>query len=429
LTFLGSALSAEGHRHVLYQTGPGNSRPPNLVSPQICGDMCYTITAMQRRFLWQRAHWPHLRVDLAQLAGALSGASFDQGEVAGALRALGTADLEQASLDTLADTAIETSQIEGEQLAPDSVRASLARRLSLAPASPSQSDPRVDGIVAITVDAQQQADAPLTKERLLGWHAGLFADAPRSLTVGAWRTVRDDPMQVVSGPVNARIVHFEAPPAQRIDEEMLAFLDWFETPSDLPPLVRASIAHLRFLTIHPFSDGNGRIARAIADLRVGRGQRRIAQYVSLSRQIRKERDDYYRAIEGAQRGDVDVTAWAQWFIECYRRSMSGTLRSIDGLMHASRFWGEHRDVEINARQRRVLARYLAGDFEGWLNSRRYAAIAKASPDTAQRDLADLVDKRILVRNGGKARKTSYRLQERFDPHRRDDVDGAPESIE
>jgi Fic family protein len=356
-------------------------------------------------------------VEVGRLAGALSDTAFEQGEVAGALRTLGEDDRERAVLDTLAETAIETSQIEGERLTAESVRASLARRFAVDAAPSRDADPRADGIVAMTVDALQNAEAPLTKERLLRWHTDLFADAPRSLTVGEWRTVRDDPMQVVSGPVQARVLHFEAPPASRVDEEMRSFLEWFEAPSSLPPLVHAAVAHLRFLTIHPFSDGNGRVARAIADLRLARAQPRIAPYVSLSRQIRKERAEYYGAIERAQRGDADVTPWSDWFIGCYRRARADTLRSIDDLMRATRFWREHRDVELNARQRKVLERYLGGEFEGWLNSRKYAVIAKASPDTAQRDLADLAEKRIILSNDGKARKTSYRLADDFDPNR------------
>jgi len=355
--------------------------------------------------------------DVGRLASALSGTAFEQGEVAGGLRTLGEADRERALLDTLAETAIEASQIEGERLTTNSVRASLARRLAVGGNRLGHTDPRADGIVAMTVDALQNADAPLTKERLFRWHADLFSDAPRSLTVGEWRTVRDDPMQVVSGPVNARVVHFEAPAASHVDLEMQAFLQWFEAPSALPPLVHAAVAHLRFLTIHPFSDGNGRIARAIVDLRLARAQPRIASYVSLSRQIRKERAEYHSAIERAQRGDADVTPWSDWFIGCYRRATADTLRSIDDLLRATRFWRERRDVELNARQRKVLERYLGGEFEGWLNSRKYALIAKASSDTAQRDLADLSEKGIILSNGGKARKTSYRLADDFDPNR------------
>ena len=306
---------------------------------------------------------------------------------------------------------MDTSEIEGEHLTPESVRASLARRLSQGPSSQGPDDPRVDGIVAMTVDARGRADAPLTRDRVLGWHAELFASAPRTVTIGEWRTGHDDPMQVVSGPVSNRVVHFEAPPAEHVDAEMGAFLNWFEAGSDLPPLVHAAIAHLRFLTIHPFADGNGRIARAIADLRIARSHERIASFVSLSRQIRKERAEYYGALEAAQRGDLDVTAWVRWFVNCYCRATEHTLDSVDDLLRANKFWSRHREVEINARQRRVLERYLAGDFEGWLNSRKYALIAKTSADTAQRDLADLVEKQLIVRNDGSARKTSYRLRD------------------
>jgi Fic family protein len=241
------------------------------------------------------------------------------------------------------------------------------------------------------------------------------------MTVGAWRAAKDDPMRVVSGPVSARVIHFEAPPAARVNDEMRAFLRWFEAPKGAKrrrtsPLVHAALAHLRFLTIHPFADGNGRIGRALADLVLARADQQVAPYVSLSRQIRKERAAYYDAISRAQRSGLDATAWVSWFIDCYRRAAADTLRSVDGIIRAAAFWRDHADVEINARQRKVLERYLAGDFEGWLNSRNYRAIAKTSADTAQRDLTDLAQKKLVFANDGKARKTSYRVGPAYDPH-------------
>jgi Fic family protein len=375
-----------------------------------------------RRYIWEKPGWPDLSVRLEDLAQPLATAHFARGEIAGVLRALGAADRERIELDALADTALETSDIEGERLSPDSVRASLARRLDLAHRVRSPADPRADGVVAMTVDATLNAAEPLTKERLFRWQADLFPDAPRSLTVGAWRKANDDPMQVVSGPVSARVVHFEAPPASRVAREMKSFLTWFESPQEqgappLPRLVHAALAHLWFLTIHPFADGNGRIARAIADLALARAEQQVAPYVSLSRQIRKERNAYYDAIRSAQRGGLDVTAWTLWFIDCYRRAMADTISSVDGLLRAAAFWRDHTGTEINARQRKVLERYLAGDFQGWLNSRNYSAIAKTSADTAQRDLADLVGKKIAFANDGRARKTSYRLDPAYDPRR------------
>jgi len=371
-----------------------------------------------RRFIWEDPRWPALYVEEAALSRQLAAAAFGQGSVAGALRALGLADRGRVQLEAFAETALDTSAIEGEALDPESVRASLARRLSLERDASGTTDARADGAVAVTLDATRDASEPVTAERLFAWHHAFLPDAPRGLLIGAWRTAADDPMQVVSGPVSARVIHFEAPPAVRVPAEMAAFIDWCEAPSDSPPLVRAALAHLSFETIHPFADGNGRIGRALADLMLARGNTAIAPYVSLSRQIRADRSAYYAAIEKAQRGAVDATPWARWFIDCYRRATDETLRSIDGMMRASMFWRDHADAEINARQRRVLERYLAGGFEGWISARNYTAIAKTSDDTAQRDLAALAAQGIILANPGKARKTSYRLRDEYDPHTR-----------
>ncbi|MBV9080097.1 MAG: Fic family protein, partial [Elusimicrobia bacterium] len=329
-----------------------------------------------RRYIWELPGWPELTIQLDEVEERLSAAQFALGEVAGVLRTLGSADRRTIELDALADTALQTSEIEGEHLSADSVRASLARRLGLDHLASAPTDPRADGVVAMSIDATLNAAKPLTKKRLVEWQSGLFPDAPRSLTVGDWRGVKDDPMRVVSGPVSARAVHFEAPPAARVKEEMRAFLRWFEAPPAanrraVPPLVRAALAHLRFLTIHPFADGNGRIGRAIADLVLARADSHVAPYISLSRRIRKERAAYYEAISRAQCSGLDATAWTAWFIDCYRRSTADTLRSADSLIRAATFWRDHAGVEINARQRKVLERYLGGQFEGWLNSRNY----------------------------------------------------------
>jgi Fic family protein len=372
---------------------------------------------MERRFIWQQSDWPALRVDAVALAERLDRIAFRQGEVAGALRAIAAVDRDSLEQDAFTQTAVETSAIEGEHISVQSVRNSLVRRLGLGNGSLQATSREADGIVAVTVDALRNSRLPLTRHRLLRWNDDLFPGAPRSITVGAWRTVKDDPMQVVSGPVTARVVHFQAPPAVRVETEMNAFLGWFEQRSTLAPAVHAAVAHLRFLTIHPFSDGNGRIGRAIADLDIARDPKHVAPYVSLSRQIREDRRAYYLEIERAQRATVDVTQWAAWFCDCYGCALSHTLQSIDGLLRANAFWRANSGVEFNARQRKVLERYLAGDFTGWLNSRKYRAITQVSLDSAQRDLSDLAHKRIIFANDGKARKTSYRLSEEFDPNR------------
>jgi Fic family protein len=369
-----------------------------------------------RRYLWQVPGWPSLQVDLASVP-ELHDAVRSQGEVAGVLRALGRNDRARAELDALAETALDTSAIENERISRDSVRASLLRRLREGgPPRPEAEDPRADGVVAVTLDAIQNAREPVTRARLYRWQTLLFPDPPASLALGKWRRVLDDPMHVVSGPAGRPTIHFEAPPAAQVDAEMRALLEWIEAPDASPALVKAAIAHLRFLTIHPFADGNGRVARALADLLIARGSPETAAYVALSRQILKDRERYYDALQSAQRGELDVTAWVRWFVGCYRRASNETLRAIGGYLRAAAFWHDHREAELNARQRKVLERYLAGGFDGWINSRNYSAIAKTSTDTAQRDLADLVAKGLIVSNDGRARKTSYRLSDEYDPH-------------
>jgi len=364
---------------------------------------------MPSKFIWQRPEWPDFRFDERLLAEPLRAAAFEQGEVAGALRTLGRDDLDRAQFDALTDTIRETSEIEGEHLRPESIRASLTRRLAFGDASPDATDPRADGVVAMTIDAMKRAGEPLTRERLFRWHDELFADAPRSLTVGAWRVPADDPMRVSSGPAGSEIIHFEAPPAAHIDEAMSAFLTWFENQHASPALLTAALAHLWFVTIHPFADGNGRIARAIGDLAVARREPRIAPYVSLARQIRKDRTLYYDTLEETQRANLDVTTWMLWFVACYRRAIAATLRSIDDLTQANHFWNDRAGTEFNARQRKVLERVLAGGFDGWINSSKYAKIAGTSPDTAQRDILDLVAKGVVVANDPATRKKTYRL--------------------
>jgi Fic family protein len=370
-----------------------------------------------RRFIWEDPRWPRLAVDYEAAAPALFAASFALGRVGGALTSL--ADSEQATVefDVLADTVLTTSEIEGEHISRDSVRASLARRLHrAAPGELRTDDVSADGIVAVTVDAIQDANAPLTADRLWQWHNDLFPDAPRSLTVGT-RGPDDDPMRVVSGPVQRRHVHFEAPPAAAVAGEMDDFLTWVES-RDRPPesIAKAALAHLWFLTIHPFADGNGRIGRAIADLILARGATGTTAYVSLSGQILKERTQYYAALESAQRGSLDVTQWVIWFAGCYERASRATFALIQELLSAAAFWRAHATTDFNARQRKILQRYLAGGFEGWLNSSKYSKMADCSQDTAQRDLADLLARGVIIANDGSARRTSYRLPSEFDPN-------------
>jgi Fic family protein len=275
----------------------------------------------------------------------------------------------------------------------------------------------VEGIVEVMLDATQHYAQPLTKERLLGWHAALFPTARsgmRRITVGAWRTAASGPMRVVSGPVGRERIHFEAPEAERLEGEMAAFLDWFNGPSPTDPVLRAGIAHFWFVTIHPFEDGNGRIARAIADMALARADGTDQRFYSMSSQIEAERRDYYDQLEARQRGGLDITQWLAWFLGCLGRALGGGDRVIGSVHYKARLWQRASARPINDRQRAVINRLLDG-FEGFLNSSKYATMARCSHDTALRDIKELLDWGILVKNPGGGRSTSYRLADPDSP--------------
>jgi Fic family protein len=374
---------------------------------------------MVRRYIWEDAGWPNLTVNEAALETEFTTLAYRAGRVAEVLYQLGVDEQRRILFDALTDTAVETSAIEGETLSVASVRASLARRLNLPLGDDGPTDARAEGVVAVTVDAVQRPDRALTESRLHHWHTLIFPDADPQLTIGAWRSRPEDSMQVVSHAERLQpTIHFEAPPGPSVHGEMNRFLKWFDSPSPAPmqrPLIHAAVAHLWFVTIHPYGDGNGRIGRAIADLALARHDPNIAESVSLSRQIRTERKSYYDALERAQRGSLDVTPWVSWFTGCYGRAVDHTLAVGREMIQARSFWTDHADATINDRQRVVLQRYLAGAFEGWINTSKYAALAKTSPDTAQRDIAALVAQNILVPNGSRGPRTSYRLTDTYDP--------------
>jgi Fic family protein len=385
-----------------------------------------------RQYIWQDSGWPNLIVDEAALEGEFTTLAYQAGRVAEVLYQLGADEQRRVLFDTLTDTAVETSAIEGETLSVASVRASLARRLNIPNVDDGPTDARAEGVVAVTVDAVQRAGRELTEARLHHWHTLIFPNAEPELTIGAWRSRPEDSMQVVSHAERLRpIIHFEAPPGPSVYGEMNQFLKWFASPAPTPmqrPLIHAAVAHLRFVTIHPYSDGNGRIGRAIADLALARHDPEIANSVSLSRQIRTERKSYYDALETAQRGSLDVTPWVSWFTGCYGRAVDHTLAVGREMIQARSFWTDHANATINDRQRVVLQRYLSGVFEGWINTSKYAAIAKTSPDTAQRDIAALAAQNILVPNGSRGPRTSYRLSDTYDPQIRRGVQ-PPQDVE
>jgi Fic family protein len=325
--------------------------------------------------------------------------------------ALGFKVKEEAVLQTLTDDVLKSSEIEGEKLDADQVRSSVARRLGMDIGGLKPADRHVEGVVEMMLDATQRYRDPLTRDRLFGWHASLFPtgrSGMHPIAVGAWRTDSTAPMQVVSGPVGRERVHFEAPAAARLDEEMQRFLDWFNGDAALEPVLKAALAHLWFVTIHPFDDGNGRIARAIADMALARSEASAQRFYSMSAQIRVERADYYRILEQTQSGTLDITPWMEWFLACLTRAIEGAQAALSGVIARSRHWEQLRDVPMNDRQRLVVGRLIEG-FEGKLTTSKWAALTKSSQDTALRDIQQLVERGVLVRNQAGGRSTSYSL--------------------
>ncbi len=309
---------------------------------------------------------------------------------------------------------VKSSEIEGEVLDAEQVRWSVARRLGLEIGGLKAPDRDVEGVVEMMLDATRNYDQPLSAERLFAWHSSLFPtrrSGMRKIRTGAWREDGTGPMQVVSGPIGHERVHFEAPAAAKLDQEMSGFLDWINdtdprTGVDL--VLKAGLAHLWFVTIHPFDDGNGRIARAIADLVLARSEGSPQRYYSMSAQIRRERKAYYDILEQTQKGTLDLTPWLDWFLACLGRAIDGAQTTLALVLAKARFWQALQAVEINARQRLLLNRLLDG-FEGALTTSKWAKIAKCSPDTALRDILDLVECGVLVRGLEGGRSTSYAL--------------------
>lgn len=365
-------------------------------------------------YLYQQSTWPQFIWQAAQLEPLLGAMRHQQGRVLGHMQALGFAVQAEATLHTLTLDVLKTSEIEGEILLADQVRSSLARRLGLPDGGLAPAERRVEGVVEVLLDATQGFAQPLTDERLCSWQAALFP-AGRSglqrIVVGAWRTGARGPMQVVSGAVGREKVHFEAPDAAQVPAEMARFLAWFNSSPTLDAVLKAGVAHLWFVTVHPFEDGNGRLARALTDLLLARADATAQRFYSLSAQLRLERAAYYAHLEAAQKGGLDITDWLVWFVGCLGRALAATEHTLAQVVAKARFWEQHTDYQFNARQQRLLNQLLDG-FEGKLTSSKWAAIAKCSPDTALRDIQALLDQGILVREAAGGRSTSYRLAAR-----------------
>jgi len=314
-------------------------------------------------------------------------------------------------LRTLTLDVVKSSEIEGEVLDDVQVRSSIARRLGIDIGALAPADRHVDGVVEMMLDATQNYRAPLAAQRLFGWHAALFPtgySGMAKIAVAAWRDDHAGPMQVVSGPIGRQKVHFEAPMAGRLPAEMAAFLDWFDGDVTIDPVLKAALAHLWFVTIHPFDDGNGRIARAIADLALARAEGSTQRFYSMSAQIQLERDGYYAVLEQTQKGTLDVTLWLRWFLACLDRAFDGAENVLASVLRKARLWDSIAGAPINARQRKVINRLLDG-FDGKLTTTKWAALTKTSADTALRDIGDLVALGVLVKDEGGGRNTSYSL--------------------
>ncbi|HEV3430395.1 MAG TPA: Fic family protein [Paraburkholderia sp.] len=362
-------------------------------------------------YIWQAGDWPDWRFDIAALAGPMVEASRAQGVLMGRLADVGMRLRDQASLAALTEDVLKTSEIEGERLSAASVRSSIARRLGVDIGALAPVDRHVEGVVAMVLDATASNRQPITRERLFGWHAALFPTGYAGLsriTVGAWRDDATGPMQVVSGPIGRQRVHFEAPPAPLLEAQMQRFIDWVNAPTPIPPLIKAGLGHLWFVTLHPFDDGNGRIARAIGDLLLARADGSTQRFYSLSAQIQRERKAYYEILERTQKGSMDVTQWLMWFLDTLHRAVDQAQVTLDSVLVKARFWHQWADTPFNERQAKLLNKLLDG-FDGKLTSSKWAAIAKCSSDTALRDINDLVARGMLRKAEGGGRSTSYEL--------------------
>ena len=362
-------------------------------------------------YIHKQPGWPDFHWDSETLASPLASVRHKQGRLLGKMEGLGFDLRSEASLSVLTSDVVKSSAIEGEALDPQEVRSSIARRLGLDAGGLPKASRNVDGIVEMMLDATQSYADELTEERLFAWHASLFPTGRSGMSriaVGRWRPEEAGAMQVVSGPIGRETVHFEAPTADRLQAEMTRFLRWFNTAPIIDPVLKAGLVHFWFVTIHPFEDGNGRIARAIADMALARADGTKERFYSMSSQIEVERKEYYRQLEFAQRGDLDITRWISWFLECLDRALDGAEQTLSGVLNKARVWEQINRQPVNERQRNVINRMLNG-FEGFLTTSKYAKLAKCSPDTALRDIRELAERGILLQNPGRGRSTSYRL--------------------
>lgn len=365
-------------------------------------------------YIWQEPGWPVFTWRSEVVIEALSRCNFKRGQFLGRVASLGLDQGLSARAEVLIAEVMQTSAIEGQNLDPNSVRSSVARRLGLPEAGLPKTDRYTEGLVEVLLDATGNHGQPLTPERLHGWQAALFPtgfSGLQRLVVGDFRG--DPAMQVISGPIGREKVHYEAPPGPRVAQEIALFLDWWrEKQGRMDGIIRAAIAGFWFVSIHPYEDGNGRLARALTDMALAQDEGLAVRFYSLSAQIMEERQGYYAVLESCQKGGLDITAWLDWFLGCFERALTRSDALIGKVLQKARFWEIHSQTQLSLRQRKVINRLLdagPGGFAGGLTNRKYAGITKASRATCYREIADLLDKNILSRNPGQGRSVSYDL--------------------
>ncbi len=363
-------------------------------------------------WIHEKPSWTRFSWDLEELTYTLSSIRHRQGLLFARMESLGFDLQGEAQLKMKSDDILSSSAIEGDLLDSEEVRSSVARRLNIEIGGIRSSSRYVDGIVDMAMDATQRWDEPVTSQRLFSWHAALFPagrSGMQKIRVAEWRQDENGPMQVISGPMGREQIHYEAPQAARIPEEMDRFLSWCNGEQNIDPVLKAGIVHFWFVTIHPFEDGNGRIARALADLFLARSDNSSKRFYSMSRQIGKEKSAYYHALETQQRSGSDLTLWLKWFLSCLDRALAKSEDSLSAILFKAHLWDYLKTIGVNARETIIINRMLGEDFKGFMHTSKYAKLAKCSIDTALRDIQDLKAKNILLQNEAGGRSTSYRL--------------------
>lgn len=362
-------------------------------------------------YIYQQKNWPNFSWDINQIAFLLTSVRHKQGKLTGRMMSLGFDLQNEAMLQTITQDVLKTSEIEGEHFNTDQVRSSVAQKLGMDIGGSIPADRHVEGVVDMLLDATQHYERHLDDERLFGWHAAMFPTGRsgiNKITVGSWRTPETGAMQVVSGAMGKELVHFEAPLSENVPKEMDVFFDWFNSKVQLDPVLKAAIAHLWFVTIHPFDDGNGRIARAITDLQLARSDESKQRFYSMSAQIQNERKKYYEILENTQKGDLEITKWLHWFLSCLERALFHAEESLNSVLNKANYWNFLNTKSLNDRQKQMMNKLLDG-FDGKLNTSKWAKITKVSTDTALRDIQNLEDQGVLVKQAGGGRSTSYEL--------------------